>query len=63
MEINSPKLFIEINKSEYVFFVMDRVEENNPKLIYSHYEPLVGIKHKTINDLELAFNTIKKIFI
>ena len=46
-----------------MFFLLWIELKNNLKLIYSHHEPLVGIKHKTINDLELAFNTIKNIFL
>jgi len=60
MEINSPKLFIEINNSEYIFFVGDKNEEDNFKLIYECIVPVQGIDNSRIVDLESVFKIIKK---
>ena len=60
MEIYSPKLFIEINNSEYIFVVGDENEKKNFKIIYKSIEQLQGIQKKKIADLDLVFNTIKK---
>ena len=60
MEIYSPKLFIEINNSEYIFVVGDENEKKNFKIIYKSIEQLQGIQKKKITDLDLVFNTIKK---
>ena len=60
MEIYSPKLFIEINNSEYIFAVGDEDENKNFQIIYKSIEPLHGIQKKRIIDFDLVFNTIKK---
>ena len=48
MEIYSPKLFIEINNSEYIFAVGDEDENKNFQIIYKSIEPLHGIQKKRI---------------
>ena len=60
MRIYSPKLFIEINNSEYIFAVGDENEKKNFQIIYKSIEPLHGIQKKRITDFDLVFNTIKK---
>lgn len=60
MQINSPKLFIEINNAEYIFAVGDENDKENFKLIYKSIVPIQGIKSSKIIDFNLVFNTIKK---
>ena len=60
MEIYSPKLFLEINKSEYIFAAGDKNEKDDFKLIYKFVTPMQGIKNYKITDLEIVVNTIKK---
>ena len=60
MKIYSPKLFIEINNSEYIFAVGDENEKKNFQIIYKSIEQLQGIQKKKITDFDLVFNTIKK---
>ena len=60
MEIYSPTLFIEINKSEYIFAVGDNNEQENFNLIYKFIAPIQGIENYRIIDFDLAFNTVKK---
>ena len=60
MEIYSPKLFIEINKSEYIFAVGDENENKHFYLIYKNIVPIKGIDSSRISDFDLAFNTIKE---
>ena len=60
MEIFFPKLFIEINNSNYIFTVGDQNKQNAFKLIFKHIEPLHGIENNRVIDFKLFFNTIKK---
>ena len=60
MKINSPKLFIEINNSEYIFAVGDEDDKENFKIIYKSIVPTQDIKSLKIIDFNLIFNTIKK---
>ena len=60
MESESPKLFIEINFSEYVFTVGKRFEENKFNLLYTNSVPNHGISENRITDIELVLNTIKE---
>ena len=60
MEIYSPKLFIEINKSEYIFAVGDENENEKFYLIYKNLVSIKGIDSSRISDFDLAFNTIKE---
>lgn len=60
MKIYSPKLYIEINNSEYIFVVGDEDEEKNVKIIYESIDPLQGIQKNRIIDFDLVFNSIKK---
>ena len=63
MSIYSPKLFIEINNSEYIFVVGDKRDNEDFKLIYKCFVPIQGIKNNKIIDYNLVYSTIKKIFI
>ena len=60
MHINSPTLFIEINKLEYIFSVCDIDENSDFKLIYEKLITIQGIHENKITDFDLANNTIKK---
>ena len=60
MEIFSPTLYLEINKSEYIFTVGDKDENNNFKLIYKSSEEIQGINNYKITDFDLISNIIKK---
>ena len=60
MEIYSPKLYIEINNSEYIFAVSDENEDKNFKIIYKSIDPLQGIQKNRITDFDLVVDTIKK---
>jgi len=61
MKIHSPKLFLEINDSEYIFSVGDKDQKNNFKVIYRYNASLEGItKNCKVTDFEKTLNTIKK---
>ena len=60
MEIYSPKLYIEINNSEYIFAVGDEHEKKDFKIIYESSEKLQGIQNNKITDFDLVYNTLKK---
>ena len=54
MEIYSPKLYIEINNSEYIFAVGDENEKKDFKIIYESSEKLQGIQNNKITDFDLV---------
>ena len=58
MHLNSPILFIEINKSEFVFVVINKSENDNYKILYSGSIPLSGIIETKIMDLESIHNLL-----
>lgn len=61
MKLHSPKLFLEINDSEYIFSVGDKDQKNNFKVIYRYNASLEGIaKNCKVTDFEKTLNTIKK---
>jgi len=60
MEIYSPKLYIEINNSEYIFAVGSENKKKDFKIIYESSEKLQGIQKNKITDFDLVFNTLKK---
>ncbi|MDC1130381.1 hypothetical protein OAS59_00585 [Pelagibacteraceae bacterium] len=60
METNSPILFIEINKSKYIFSVGEEDTQGNLKIIYKFVEPIQGIEHYRIINLELVSKNIKE---
>ena len=60
MEINSPKLFVEINNFEYIFGVGDNDKNNEFKIIYKESIDLQGISNNRIIDFDLIYNIIKK---
>ena len=59
MIINSPKLFVEINTSDFVFTVGDK-QDNNFKLIFSDSVPIQGILNNQISDFNAVYSILKK---
>jgi len=55
-----PKLFLEINDSEYIFVIGDKNEDNKFKIIHKSIVKIHGIENSRITDFDLVFNTIKK---
>ena len=60
MKINSPSLFLEINTSELIFLVVERLENNKYEFLYEHSITSKGIDKKQIIDLDLLYDTIKQ---
>lgn len=60
MELNSPKLVIEINQYELFFLVSDIVDENKFNLIYSKKTQADGIKDNQIINHDLFLNNLKE---
>jgi cell division protein FtsA len=60
MKISSPTLYLEINNSKFIFFVLENDENNNSKIIYESNTPLTGIQNNRISDLEKSFELIKQ---
>lgn len=59
MKIKSPKLFIEINNLNFIFFVVKYDESNNLKIIQKSDAPLSGIENKTITNFDKFFKAMK----
>ena len=53
-------LYLEINDTNYIFYVGANDEQNNYKIIYQLEIPLQGIEDNRVSDLEKVFDTIKK---
>ncbi len=53
-------LYLEINNTNYVFFVGDNDEQNNFKITYKLEIPLKGIEGYKITDLENIYLTLKE---
>ena len=60
MQINSPNLFVEINKYEFSFIVADSTESSNIEIVYKTSAPIEGIIDNKISNFDLVFNVIKK---
>jgi len=60
MKKDSQTLYLEINKSHYIFIVGSNDEQNNFKIIYKLNVPLNGFDNNKITDLEKNLNVIKK---
>ena len=60
MNINSPTLFIEINKLEYIFSVSDIDGNGDFQLIYKKLISIQGIHENKIIDFDLANKIIKE---
>ena len=44
MKIHSPKLFVEMSNSDFIFAVGDEIDQGNFKLIYKLSKPMTGIE-------------------
>tara|TARA_B100000941_G_C28501638_1_gene554675 strand:- start:1540 stop:2733 length:1194 start_codon:yes stop_codon:yes gene_type:complete len=53
------KLYIEINKINFIFFVVKSDDQENFRVIYELHVPLEGIEDNRIIDSKKFFNTIK----
>ena len=55
-----PKLYIEINKLNFTFFVVEDNNQGDFKILYKLETPLIGLENEGISDLEkyLASNKI-----
>jgi cell division protein FtsA len=61
MKSYSPKLFLEINESEYIFSVGDEDQMNNFTVNYKYNASIEGItKNCKVIDFEKTLNTLKK---
>ncbi len=59
MITNSPKLFVEINTTDFIFTVGEK-QNNNFKLLFSDTVPIQGILNNQISDLNLVCSILKK---
>ena len=60
MENLSFTLFLEINKSNYIFYVGKNDKQNNFEIIYKFEVFLKGFENSIIYNLEKVFNTVKE---
>ncbi len=60
MQINNNYLYIEINKSEFVFFVISYDEKNVSSITHKNIVSNEGVKDKKIVDFELIHRIIKQ---
>jgi cell division protein FtsA len=60
MELYSPKLFIEINNTKFIFTVGDQKEHNSFKFIYDQAVAIRGVENNSVSDLESAYSLIKE---
>jgi cell division protein FtsA len=60
MKIYSPKLFLEIDHSKYIFAVGDKDEKKNFVLIHKCIVPAQGIEEFKITNFDLIYKTIKE---
>mgnify|MGYP001456715367 FL=1 len=56
----SPSLFLEINSTNFIFFVGEKDDQDNFKIIYNLEADLEGIDNNRIFDLEKVFIIIKE---
>jgi len=60
MKINTPTLFVEINKYEYIFIVGDKKENDDFELIHSQKVVLNGIINNKIISFDIVYKDIKE---
>ena len=53
-------LFLEINSINFIFYVGEKDENENFKILYKLEIPISGLTNNRISDLENSLNTIKK---
>ncbi len=54
------KLYLEINNSDFTFFVVEDNHQGDFKISYKLKTPLIGLENNVIFDLEKIFSTIKE---
>ena len=60
MNDSSSTLFLEINSINFIFYVGEKDENENFKILYKLEIPISGLTNNRISDLENSLNTIKK---
>ena len=60
MQINSPRLFIEINKFQFIFAVIDNKDNDTSKVLEIISTPIQGFNDCKISDLDLVQKIFKK---
>ena len=60
MQINSPSLFIEINKFQFIFAVIDNKDNDTSKVLEIISTPIQGFNDCKISDLDLVQKIFKK---
>ena len=60
MKTETPKLFVEINNSNFIYYVIKYDENENLKIVYKLDIPLIGIENKKITDYENFFRVMKE---
>jgi len=60
MTINPLNLFIEINNLNFIFVVVERVDDNYSKIILKENIPIQGIEDNKITDYNLIFKIFKE---
>ncbi len=59
MQLDTPTLFVEIDKTEFIFSVYQIKQENNFKQLLKISVPLQGISFNRIDNFDLVFNILK----
>ena len=60
MRNNSLEIYLEINKSNFIFFVGKYDEKNNLKIIHELKTQIVGLEDNRISDFDKVFNLMKE---
>ena len=60
MNYSNLNLYLEINESNFIFFITECNNENNLKVIDQIEIPLVGIENNRVSDIEKSTNAIKQ---
>ena len=59
MQNNNPVLFIEINNSNFIFYVIKHLEDKSIKILYEKRIPLQGINNNKISNFDLISEIFK----
>ena len=60
MDDSQLSLYLEINYSNYIFYVSSNDNQNNFKIVHESKVTLDGIEKNRISDFKKVFNTIKE---
>ena len=60
MKTKSLNLFIEINNFDFIFVVVERIDDNYSKIIFKENIPIQGIKDNLIIDHNLILKIFKE---